>query len=281
MKAVTRTLRRPELLMAPAVLLLLIVTAWPFGRAVWTSLSTSALTTPDDTSFVGVDNYVEVLTSRRWWVAVALTLLFVAVVVILQLLLAAAFAATLRRITFGSTYVRVLVLVPFAVMAVVTAFAWRDGLTEGFGPSWFRYDGDGQVVALLAAGAAEVWRGTGITTIILLAGLARVPVSLLESAVADGATGRQRLFRVVLPAAAPAIAVATVYRALDAYRAFEAPLLAEPSLPKLRTAPLLLWDTTFTSFELGLGAAMSVLVLALAALVGVGLMLMLRVRRAL
>jgi multiple sugar transport system permease protein len=277
----TRTLRRPEVLMAPAVLVLLLVTAWPLGRAVWTSLSTSALTTPDDTSFVGVDNYVEVLTSRQWWVAVALTLLFVAVVVLLQLLLAAGFAATLRRITVASAYLRVLVLVPFATLAVVTAFAWRDGLTQGFGPSWFRYDGDGQVVGLLAAAAAEVWRGTGITTIILLAGLARVPVSLLESAAADGATGRQRLFRVVLPAAAPAIAVAVVYRALDVYRAFEAPLLAEPSLPKLRTAPLLLWDTTFTSFELGLGAAMSVLVLVLAGLVGIGLMLTLRVRRTL
>ena len=85
----------------------------------------------------------------------------------------------------------------------------------------------------------------------------------------------------MLPAAAPAVAVAVVYRSLDAFRAFEAPLLAEPSLPRLRTAPLLVWDTTFTSFEIGLGAAMSVVLLAVVGFLGVMLMLLLRVRRVL
>ena len=108
-----------------------------------------------------------------------------------------------------------------------------------------------------------------------------MPPTLLESAVADGATARQRLTRVVLPAAAPAVAVAVVYRSLDAFRAFEAPVLAEPSLPRLRTAPLLVWDTTFTSFEIGLGAATSVVLLAIVGVLGVMLMLLLRVRRVL
>lgn len=266
-------------LVSPAVVVLAVVTLWPLGRAVYTSLFTESLTTPADTAFVGADNYVGVVTSRDWWVAVALTLVFVAAVVVLQLLLAAGFAAALRRITFIAPYTRVLVVVPFAILATVVALVWRDGITSGFAPTWFHYSGDGQVAALAAVAASEVWRGTGITTVILLAGLSRVPPSLLESATADGATGRQRLSRVVLPAAGPAIAVAVVYRSLDAFRAFEAPLLAEPSLPRLRTAPLLLWDTTFTSFEIGLGAAMSVVLLALTGIFGVLLMLLLRVRR--
>jgi multiple sugar transport system permease protein len=264
---------------APALLVLAVVTLWPLGRAVYTSLFTESLTTPDDTSFVGADNYVDVVTSRDWWVAVALTLVFVAAVVVIQLVLAAGFAGALRRIRFIAPYTRVLVIIPFAVMATVVALAWRDGVTTGFAPTWFRYSGDGQVAALAAVAASEVWRGTGITTVILLAGLSRAPLTLLESAIADGATSRQRLTRVVLPAAAPAIAVAVVYRSLDAFRAFEAPLLAEPSLPRLRTAPLLLWDTTFTSFEIGLGAAMSIVLLALAGILGILLTLLLRVRR--
>ena len=259
--------------------MLAVLTLWPLGRAVYTSLSTESLTTPDDTAFVGPDNYVEVVTSIDWWVAVALTLVFVAVVVAIQLLLASGFAAALRRITIIAPYTRVLVLVPFAVMATATAFVWREGITTGFGPAWFHYTGDGQISALASVAVGEVWRGTGITTLILLAGLTRVPPELLESAVADGANPRQRLTRVVLPAAAPAVAVAVVYRSLDAFRAFEAPLLAEPSLPNLRTAPLLLWDTTFTSFEIGLGAAMSVVLLAIVGLLGTMLMLLLRVRR--
>lgn len=266
-------------LVAPALIVLAVVTLWPLGRAVYTSLFSESLTTPADTAFAGADNYVEVVTSRDWWVAVALTLVFVAAVVVLQLLLAAGFAAALRRITFIAPYTRVLVIVPFAIMATVVALVWRDGITSGFAPTWFHYSGDGQVAALAAVAASEVWRGTGITTVILLAGLSRIPATLLESATADGATGRQRLTMVVLPAAAPAIAVAVVYRSLDAFRAFEAPLLAEPSLPRLRTAPLMLWDTTFTSFEIGLGAAMSVVLLALTGILGVLLMLLLRVRR--
>jgi multiple sugar transport system permease protein len=266
-------------LVAPFLLVLAALTLWPLGRAVYTSLSTQSLTTPDDTAFVGPDNYVEVVTSIDWWVAVALTLVFVAVVVVIQLLLASGFAAALRRITIIAPYIRVLVLVPFAVMATAAAFVWREGITTGFAPAWFHYTGDGQISALASVAVGEVWRGTGITTLILLAGLTRVPPELLESAVADGANPRQRLTRVVLPAAAPAVAVAVVYRSLDAFRAFEAPLLAEPSLPQLRTAPLLLWDTTFTSFEIGLGAAMSVVLLAVVGLLGTTLMLLLRVRR--
>ena len=266
-------------LVAPALVVLSVLTLWPLGQAIRTSLYTESLTTPDDTSFDGVHNYLEVFESLDWWVAVALTLVFVAVVVVLQLLLAAGFAAALRRITVAAPYIRVLVLVPFALMATVMALVWRDGVVDGFAPAWFHYSGDGQVAALAAVAAGEVWRGTGITTLILLAGLSRVPPALLESATADGATARQRLTRVVLPAAAPAVAVAVVYRALDAFRAFEGPLLAEPSLSQLRTAPLLVWDTTFTSFEIGLGAAMSVVLLAIVGVLGILLTLLLRVRR--
>lgn len=264
---------------APALVVLVIITLWPLGRAMWTSLSAESLTTPADTAFVGIDNYAEVVSSREWWVAVALTLVFVAAVVTTQLVLASGFAATLRRITVIAPLTRILVLVPFALMAVVVAFAWREGITAGFAPEWFDYSGESQIAALAAIAAGEVWRGVGITTLILLAGLSRIPPSLLESATADGATARQRVTRVVLPAAAPAVAVAVVYRSLDAFRAFEAPILAESSLPRLRTAPLLVWDTTFTSFEIGLGAAMSVVLLALAGVLGLSLMLLLRVRR--
>ena len=77
-----------------------------------------------------------------------------------------------------------------------------------------------------------------------------------------------------------AIAVAATYRALDTLRVLEGPLVADQPGATIRTVPLLVWDTTFSSFELGLGAAMSVLLLVLAALVAVVLVPLLRVRRA-
>lgn len=265
--------------LAPAVVVLLAITAWPIGRAVWLSLSSYSLSSPDDRDFVGLDNYTEILTNRTWWLAVATTLVIVLVVVALQLMLAFAFALGLRRMTVLWPITRVVVLLPFAVLAVVSAVMWRDAATTGFLADWFRLDDVGQLDSLAAVSLGEVWRGTGIVTVILLAGLTRVSSRLNLAAIADGATPWQRLRRVILPVMGPAFAVAVAYRSLDAFRALEGPLLVGDSGANIRTAPLMVWDTTFTSFELGLGAAMSVVLLLIAANLGVFLAQLFRVRR--
>jgi len=267
--------------LAPAFVVLLVVTGWPVGRAVWLSLRNHPLTSPDDRSFVGLDNYADVLSSRTWWLAVAATLVIVVAVVALQLALGLAFAAALRRLTVLWPVTRVLVLLPFGLLSVVSAVVWRDAATTGFASAWFRLDDVGPVGSLVAVSVGEVWRGTGITAVILLAGLLRVPSAVMASAVADGATARQRFTRVVLPAMGPAIAVATTYRALDAFRMLEGPLLVDEPGADVRTAPLLMWDATFSSFELGLGATMSILLLLLAGLLAAFLVPVLRVRRVL
>jgi multiple sugar transport system permease protein len=264
---------------APAVVVLIVVTAWPLLRALWTSLHRSSLTDPDDRRFVGLGNYTDLLSSRTWWLAVAATLTVVVLVVVLQLVLGLAFAVALRRLGAAWPVTRVLVLLPFALLAVVSAVVWRDAVTTGFAASWFGLDDVGPTGALVAVSAGEVWRGTGITAVILLAGLLRVPTSLMTAAVADGATPRQRLTRVVLPAMGPAVAVATTYRALDAFRILEGPLVVDEPGAGVRTAPFLVWDTTFSSFEVGLGAAMSIVLLLLAGLIAAFLVPVLRVRR--
>lgn len=265
--------------LAPAVVVLLVVTAVPVVRAIWTSLSRSSLSTGEH-DFVGLDNYTDILSSRTWWLAVAATLVTVVLVVLLQLLLGLAFAAALRRIGAAWPVTRVLVLLPFGMLSIVSAVVWRDAVTTGFAASWFRLDDVGPLGSLVAVSVGEVWRGTGITAVILLAGLLRVSSSLLASAVADGATVRQRLTRVVLPAMGPAIAVAVTYRALDAFRMLEGPLVVDgAAASSARTAPFLVWDATFGSFEAGLGAAMSIVLLLLAALLAAFLVPVLRVRR--
>ena len=265
--------------LAPAVAVLLVVTAWPVGRAIWTSLSTDPLTSPDDRRFVGTDNYADILSSRTWWLAVAATLVIVALMVAVQLVIGLAFAAALRRLVLLWPVAQLFLLLPFGLLAVVSAVVWRDAATTGFVAEWFRLDDIGPLGSLVAVCVGEVWRGTGITALILLAGLRRVSPSLLASAVADGATSWQRLRRIVLPALGPALAVATVYRALDAFRVLEGPILVDEPGATVRTAPFLVWDTTFSSYELGLGAAMSVVLLVLAALLAAVLVPLLRVRR--
>jgi multiple sugar transport system permease protein len=273
--------RNPWLLVGPAVLILGLLTVLPLVRMVAASLFRASLTSPDDSSFAGVGNYWDVISSREWWLAVALTLVVVTLAVLAQLLLASAFAGTLRRITIGGPWIQVFLLVPFVLSPVVAATMWRDGWSSGFVPVWLGANlGNGQLTGLATVLSHEIWRGTGITTVILLAGLRQVKPSLLDSAIADGATAWQRLTLVVLPAVAPAVGVAAVFRALDALRSIEAPILAANSLGELSTASQLVWNTSFTSFELGLGAAMSVILILVAAGLGFLLTLVLRVRRA-
>lgn len=265
--------------LAPAFVVLLVATGWPIGRGIWLSLYSAPLTSPDDRTFVGVDNYTDVLANRSWWLAVATTLVIVLVVVVLQLVIGLAFAVALRRVTLLWPVTRVIVLVPFALLAVVSAVVWRDAVTTGFADEWFRLGEVGHFGELVGVTIGELWRGTGITALILLAGLLRVRSSLMASAIADGATAWQRSRRVVLPAMGPAIAVATIYRALDTFRILEGPLLVDEPGATIRTAPLMVWDTTFSSLELGLGAAMSMVLLAIMLLMAAIMVPLFRVRR--
>ncbi len=276
-----RVERNPWVYLGPLVGILVLLTVLPLVRLIVVSLFERSLTAPDDSSFSHVRNFIDVLSARDWWLAVALTLVVVTIAVFAQLLLGAAFAGTLRRITFGGPWVQVLLLVPFVLMPAAVATAWRDGWVEGFATAWFRVDaGGGQLTALATLLSHEVWRGTGVTTVILLAGLSRVKPSLLDAAIADGATARQRLTHVVLPAVAPAVAVVALYRSLDALRSIEAPLLTAGELGDLSTASQLMWTTSFTDFEVGLGAAMALLLIVLAAGLGLLLTLLMQVRRA-
>lgn len=277
-----RVERNPWIYLGPLVGVLAILTVLPLVRLIVVSLFQKSLTAPDDGSFSHVRNFIDVVDGRDWWLAVALTLVVVTIAVLAQLLLGAAFAGTLRRITFGGPWVQVLLLVPFVLMPAAVATAWRDGWVDGFAPVWFGVDpGGGQLTALATLLSHEVWRGTGITTVILLAGLSRVKPSLLDAAIADGATARQRITQVVLPAVAPAVAVAALYRSLDALRSIEAPVLTAGTLGDLSTASQLVWTTSFTDFEIGLGAAMALLLILLAAGLGLLLTLLMQVRRAL
>ena len=159
--------------LAPAVAVLLLITGWPIGRAVWLSLSTYSLT-----------NYADILTNRTWWLAVVASLIIVVLVVAAQLALGFAFAVALRRMTVLWPVTRVLVLLPFALLAVVTAVVWRDAASTGFIAQWFRLNDVGQLDSLAAVSIGEVWRGTGVVVVILLASLSQVSGSLYRAAVA-------------------------------------------------------------------------------------------------
>jgi multiple sugar transport system permease protein len=252
-------------LVAPAVIVMLAVTAYPLGRAVYLSLYSYRLTDPAAKEFVGLRNYGVVLTDSLWWQDVFTTVFITVVTVAIELVIGFAIATVMHRIIFGRGTVRTAILIPYGIITVVAAFAWQYAfaLDSGFVNEWFGL-GDkawfsDRWSALAVIILAEVWKTTPFISLLLLAGLAQVPEELQEAAKVDGATAWQRLRRVTIPNMKGAILVALLFRTLDAFRIFDTIFIMTGGAEKTESLSILAFRQTITRTELGLGGAVSVL----------------------
>src|SRR3712207_6315885 len=113
------------ILCAPAVIVMLIVTGYPIAYAIYLSLQKFDLRFPDDKEFVGLANYGDVLTSSTWWSDIGVTLFITVVSVAIELVLGMLIALVMHRAIFGRGPVRAAILIPYGIVTVVAAFAWR------------------------------------------------------------------------------------------------------------------------------------------------------------
>ena len=253
------------LLITPAVVLMLAVTAYPIGYAVWLSLQRVSLTTPDDMSFVGVSNYQTVLTDRYWWTAFVVTVVITVISVSIELVLGLALALVMHRTIFGKGVVRIAVLIPYGIVTVAASYSWYYAWTPGTGYlANLLPEGSAplthQISSLGIIIVAEVWKTTPFMALLLLAGLALVPEELSDAAQVDGASAVKRLVRITLPLIKPAILVALLFRTLDAFRIFDNIYVLTGGANDTYSVSILGYDNLFKAFNLGLGSAISVLI---------------------
>jgi multiple sugar transport system permease protein len=214
------------LLCTPAVSAMLLVTAYPMLYALWLSLFRYDLRFPDQRAFVGLANYASVLTSEVWWQSLLNTLVIILASVSVELVLGMLLALIMHRALFLRRSVRASVLVPYAIITVVAALAWKfafDPVT-GFVNPWLGLENawlTERWSAFLVIILTEVCKTTPFMALLLLAGLTLVPKDLLDAARVDGANALQRFFRVTLPLMRPAVLVALLFRTLDAFRIFD------------------------------------------------------------
>lgn len=268
MMRIPREHRLGWLLCAPAVLAMAAVTAYPVLAAVRLSLYRYDLRFPDARRFVGLQNYLTVLTSAVWWKAVAATLVITLTSVSVELVLGMALALVMHRALVGRQTVRTAVLVPYAVVTVVAALAWRfafnptTGFVQGLGildRPWLSVSWSAFTIIILT----EIWKTTPFMALLLLAGLALVPGDALRAARVDGASRAQRFFRVTLPLMKPAILVALLFRTVDALRIFDTVFVQTRGALGTQPVSLVGYDTLLVSLNLGLGSAVSVLIFVL------------------
>jgi len=255
------------MLCAPAVIVMLLVTAYPIGYAIVLSLQKYDLRFPDEKEFVGLANYGDVLSSSTWWSAIFNTLVITISSVTLELVLGMLIALVMHRAIFGRGPVRAAILIPYGIITVVAAFAWRyafdpaTGFVQGLplvsdtaNPLGER---SGSFVVIVMT---EVWKTTPFMALLLLAGLALVPEELGEAAKVDGAGPIQRFFRITVPLMKPAILVALLFRTLDAFRVFDTIFIQTRGANDTESVSILGYNVLINRVNLGLGSAVSVLI---------------------
>jgi multiple sugar transport system permease protein len=256
------------MLCAPAVIAMLLVTGYPIAYAFYLSLQKFDLRFPDQKEFVGLSNYQDVLTSSTWWTDVLNTVIITVVSVAIELVLGMLIALVMHRAIFGRGPVRATILIPYGIVTVVAAFAWRYAFdpTSGFVAGLPLIPDDSQPLnshngSLLVIILAEVWKTTPFMALLLLAGLSLVPDELHEAAKVDGASTIQRFFRITIPLMKPAILVALLFRTLDAFRIFDNIFIIQPGgALNTESVSILGYNVLINRVNLGLGSAVSILI---------------------
>ncbi len=264
--------RLAAMLVSPAVIVMILVTAYPILDAVILSLQRSDLRFPSANKFIGLSNYGHVLSAPVWWQDVFHTVIITVVSVSIQLVLGMLLALAMHRAIFARGTVRAIALVPYGIVAVVAAYSWQYAwaLNSGWIPKLLGLTSDplshqfGTYVAIIIT---EIWKNTPFMALLLLAGLALVPDELQEAAKVDGATTLQRFWRITIPLMKPAILVALLFRTLDAFRIFDTIYIFNQGANGTESISMLNYSTLLNRLNLGLGSAVSVLLFLLVALI--------------
>jgi multiple sugar transport system permease protein len=257
-------------MLSPALFVIALVAAYPIGYAVWLSLNEYSVRVPGLSRFVGFDNYSEALGSSEFWDAVLVTFAFTGISVTLELIIGLGMALVMHQAFRGRALLRATVLVPWAVLTVVTAITWRTMFEPELGfvnsmLSALSLPGSDTVwlgespEALGVIIVADVWKTAPFMALLILAGLQVIPDDVYDAARVDGATAWQRFRRVTLPLVRPAIAVALIFRTLDALRIFDLPYVLTRGANDTETISLLAQQELVTNRLVGLGSALSVL----------------------
>jgi ABC-type sugar transport system permease subunit len=258
-------------LIAPVLIVLLAITAYPLVYNVWNSFHHDNLLIPYLRGFSGLTNYTELFTNNQFLPALVHTLGFTVVSVVLETIIGLSLAVALNKPFRGRAVVRAAVFIPWAVPTVVSAELWRTMfdpqsgfvnyiLTELHLPlasaTWL----DQTWTAWTAVLIADAWRNTPFIAIVLLAGLQVIPGDIYEAARIDGASSWQVFRRLTLPLLKPALMVALIFRTLQSFLVFDVVYIMTSGGPGTSTNVLayLDWKAFLVADDFGYGGAVSV-----------------------
>src|SRR5215475_3867412 len=255
------------LIVAPAVLLILVLSIYPLLFSLWVNFVNYDFEIPNH-DFVGLKNFTTVINDPIAQSALLLTIILSTINVTLEFLLGLGLALAMVKSFRGRGLVMSILIIPLFISPVIVGQSWSLFLQRPFGPadyilsqilrhpveiSWLS-DFPWYYVAIIIA---DVWQWTPFVFVILLAGLAAIPPHLYEAAELDGVSTIQAFFYVTLPQLAPIILLAVTFRLLDAMRLFDVIFMMTGGGPgtKTYTASYYLYQVGFQQFHLSVATA--------------------------
>lgn len=259
------------LLVAPALVILLLVYAYPILRAFWLSFFTQNLGTQLQPEFSGLANYGRMMGDGRFWQSLWNTTIFTSIALAFELTLGMGIALVLNRAFRGRGFVRTIAILPWALPTAIMALAWTWIFNDQFGilndillrlgliQEGINWLGD-PTLAMMAVITADVWKTTSFVSILLLAGLQSISEDLYEAHAIEGATPWQSFRQITLPLLMPQILIAALFRFAQSFGVFDLVQVMTGGGPAGSTemVSLYIYATVRRYLDFGYGAALVV-----------------------
>jgi len=268
---------RSWLLLLPLLAVMTLIIGWPLIETVRISF-TDARLVGGESHWVGLANFSKVLASPQFHQVLWTTILFVLISVTAEVVLGVLAALLLDQQFVGRSFLRALMILPWALPTVVNATMWRLIYNPDFGAfnalltqtgliadyrSWL---GETQT-ALYAVCLADVWKNFPLVALIALAALQSVPRELKAAAIIDGAGPLARFRTVTLPYLAGPLTVAIVLRMIEAFKVFDIIWVMTRGGPanSTRTVSIFVYQEAFSFQHAGTGASAALVVVLISA----------------
>jgi multiple sugar transport system permease protein len=265
---------------APALIIVIVVTIFPIVYSVVMSLS-KVTVTGNGIKLNGAtgSNYVAMGTNSTWQYALGFTIIYTIITVLVELVIGTLIALVLQRLTAGRGWMMALLLIPWSMITVINAELWQyiyEGTYGVAGALFGLHDILGNSTqAILGLMIADIWKTTPFVAIIVLSGLMMLPGDIYEAAEVDGSSGWSTFWRITVPLLRPTLALAVLFRVLQAFGLFDLPWVMTNGGPGDSTTSLAIlgYKAMFQNLSFGPGAAVAT---TTALLVLIGCLLSLR-----
>jgi multiple sugar transport system permease protein len=249
---------------APSLIIIVVVTIFPIVYSVVMSLS-NVTVTGNGINLGGAtgSNYVQMVTNSTWQYALGFTIIYTVITVLVELVLGTLIALVLQRLTAGRGWMMALLLLPWSMITVINAELWGYIYQGTYGVATYLFGVQNilgtPIPAIIGLMIADIWKTTPFVAIIVLAGLVMLPGDIYEAAEVDGSSGWSTFWRITVPLLRPTLALAVLFRVLQAFGLFDLPYVMTNGGPGTSTTSLAIlgYNAMFKDLHFGTGAAVA------------------------